>query len=86
MRQKYLRQYPTLLVMPDGSSFTFRHSVPRAVVKMPLTIDDCMTAQEKADWNQRRKRLEKVSLQEDTVDVEYDKNKYLQYVQKSQSQ
>ena len=71
-----------MLVMPDGSSFTFRHAQPRAVVRMPLTIDDCLTPEDKADWTQRRKRLEKVSIEIDTMDVDYDKNKYLQFLRK----
>lgn len=70
------------MLMPDGSSFTFRHTVPRAVVKMPLTIDDCLADEAKAEWNQRRKRLEKVSFEVDTVEVAFDKNKYLQFIKK----
>ena len=80
MRQKYLRQYPTRLVLPDGSSFLFRHFQPRAIVKMPLTLEDCVTSEAKGAWHQRRKRLEKVETTVDTLDVTYDKNKYLKYV------
>lgn len=82
MRQKYLRQYPTLLLLPDGSSLTFRHHEPRAIIKMPLTLDDCETQDAKAEWSQRRKRQDKVEIKEDTLDVAFDKNKYLKYIRK----
>lgn len=81
-RQKYLRQYPTLLVLPDGSSLTFRHHEPRRVIKMPLTLDDCLTAEAKAEWSQRRKRQDKMEIREDTLEVAFDQSKYLKYIRK----
>lgn len=83
-RQKkmYLRQYPTCMMMPDGSSFTFRHTDPRRIINVPLTLDDCRTEEEKKEWLQRRKKIEKAEIHEDLLDVKYDKKKYLKFLKR----
>ena len=83
-RSKYLRQYPTVLVFPDGSSASFRHYEPRAIVKMPLTYEDCETTEEKRDWVQRRKRLEKMEIADDHLDVSFDRSSYLKMIKRKQ--
>lgn len=49
-------------------------------MKVPLTREDCETAEEKGAWTQRRKRLERMEVEVDKLDVDFDKNAYLKMV------
>jgi len=49
---------------------------------MPLTYDDCETNEEKRNWSQRRKRLDKIQVEEDTLDVAFDKSTYLNMIKR----
>jgi large subunit ribosomal protein L55 len=46
-RTTYCRKYPTLLVQPDGSTFTIKYHEPREIIKLPVKFDECTPEQQK---------------------------------------
>lgn len=76
-RSRFLRTYPTVLVFKDGSTITMRHQEPRAVIKLPLLLEDAEADGQKLAWLSRRKKMEKVEIKEDVLDVPYDSKGYL---------
>ncbi|KAI1280651.1 39S ribosomal protein L55, mitochondrial [Halotydeus destructor] len=81
-RTKYLRHYPTVICFKDGSTITARHHEPRAIIKIPIVVEDLQTDVEKAAFSMRRKKMEKVEIKLDATDVAYDAQKYLKFMKK----
>lgn len=82
-RTDYLRVYPTLLTFPDGSTITIRYHEPRALIKVPLLLEDMKTEAKRLAWLGRRKKMQKMEIKEDVTDVAFDGDKYLNIFKKS---
>ncbi|ODM94890.1 39S ribosomal protein L55, mitochondrial [Orchesella cincta] len=80
-RLQYLRHYPTLVVNPDGSTFTIRYKEPRQIIKLPVDLST-VSEVEKLKHLERRRAKTRVSLEEDFDDVDFDSSKYLKLVKK----
>lgn len=76
-RELVARLYPTLLVFKDGSSVTIRYHEPRHILKMPVTLEDCLDQQSKTAWQIRRRILKSGTVDSDKDDVKFDARKYL---------
>ena len=81
-RTTAMRRYPTTLCFKDGSTINIRHHEPRAIVKIPFTMEDVQTPAEKSAFLSRRKKVEKVEIKEDRTDVAFDGNRYLKFMKK----
>ncbi|XP_060527609.1 large ribosomal subunit protein mL55 [Cylas formicarius] len=79
-RLTYTRTYPTLLVNPDGSTFTIRYPEPRQIIKLPLNIWTLSEAERKQKL-ELRKPKQKMVIQEDIEDS-FDSSRYLNYLKK----
>lgn len=77
-----MRNYPTTLVFKDGSTITTRYHEPRALIKLPLLMEELEAAEEKQDFNLRRRKIEKVQEIEDNMEVSYSGRDYLKMVTK----
>ena len=84
-RSVYARQYPVILVKPDGSSITINYPEPIAMIKLPFDITQL-------DEVERRKRLLKRQMsskvdpkktKETFIDkeIKFDPKKYLRMKQ-----
>ncbi|XP_076346401.1 mitochondrial ribosomal protein L55 [Tachypleus tridentatus] len=71
----YKRLYPTLLVLPDGSTVNIRYHEPRKIIKLPLNINS-LTEEERKQRLARRKPKEKVVIEE-KIEDNFDANKYI---------
>jgi len=80
-RRQYLRQYPTLLVNPDGSTITIRYHEPRKIIKLPLDLSK-FSEEERKVLLERRKPKTTVKLEEDVDEISFDSQKYLKFVTK----
>jgi len=76
-RELFARLYPTTLVYKDGSTVTVRHPEPRQIIKIPLTIEDCIDGKSKVAWKNRRRIIVAGSVTADRDDVTFDARKYL---------
>ncbi|XP_050299328.1 39S ribosomal protein L55, mitochondrial [Anthonomus grandis grandis] len=79
-RLTYARTYPTLLVQPDGSTYTIRYPEPRRIIKLPLNIWTLTEAQRK-ERLEKRKPKKKVVIDDD-LDDDFNSAKYLKYIKK----
>ncbi len=79
-RSKYCRLYPVLMVYPDGSTVTVRHSEPRAIIKLPVLLEDCKTDAERREWLSRRKPKEVIKIEEEDSAVQFDSKQYLNMI------
>uniref|UniRef100_A0A023FT72 Putative ribosomal protein n=1 Tax=Amblyomma parvum TaxID=251391 RepID=A0A023FT72_AMBPA len=79
-RATYVRQYPTVLVQPDGSTITVRYHEPRCLIKMPLKFEE-LTPEQQQVVLVKRKPPEVVVIQEELED-NFDSHRYLKYIKK----
>lgn len=79
-REVYARTYPTILVKPDGSTFTIPYHEPRKIIKLPLDLSTLSESERKARIEKRKPR-QKVEIQEE-IDDKFRANKYLKYIKK----
>lgn len=76
-RSLYARMYPTTLVYKDGSTITIRYHEPRQILKLPLTLEECLEDKDKLAWQIRRRPLKTGSVDSELDDVKFDATKYL---------
>ncbi|XP_066147758.1 large ribosomal subunit protein mL55 [Euwallacea fornicatus] len=79
-RFTYLQFYPTLLVQPDGSTYTIRYPEPRKIIKLPINIWTLSEAERKSRLEKRKPKTKMVF--EDDVEDSFDSKKYLKYLKK----
>ncbi|XP_063229959.1 large ribosomal subunit protein mL55 [Bacillus rossius redtenbacheri] len=79
-RLTYARTYPTVLVLPDGSSIAMRYSEPRKIIRLPLDLST-LTEEERRVRLEKRKPRKKLKIVEDVEDS-FDVNKYVKYIKK----
>jgi len=78
---EYLQQYPTVVVNPDGSTFTIRYSSPRKIIKLPVDVS-LLSESARYARLERRKLRTKVKLEEEIDNDAFDAKKYLKFVKK----
>jgi large subunit ribosomal protein L55 len=76
-RELFARLYPTTLVFKDGSTITVRYHEPRQILKIPLTLEDCHSQNEKLAWQLRRRLFKDERVDEETDRVKFDAKKYI---------
>ncbi|XP_046409182.1 39S ribosomal protein L55, mitochondrial isoform X2 [Ischnura elegans] len=80
-RLTYARLYPTVLVLPDGSSINIRYHEPRKIITLPVDTSS-LSEEELKRRMEKRKPKKKIKIEEDISD-DFDVNKYVQYIKKS---
>ncbi|XP_049815532.1 39S ribosomal protein L55, mitochondrial [Schistocerca nitens] len=82
-RQVYPRTYPVLIVLPDGATINIRYHEPRKIIKLPLDLST-LSDEERKLRLEKRKPKSKVKIEDDYED-DFDVNKYLKYIRKTNS-
>jgi large subunit ribosomal protein L55 len=72
--------FSTVVVNPDGSSYTMRYHEPRAVITLPFDLSQLSEVERKARM-EKRKPKQKVKIEAE-VDDKFNANKYLKYMKK----
>ncbi|XP_054276902.1 39S ribosomal protein L55, mitochondrial-like [Macrosteles quadrilineatus] len=80
-RSKYLLQYPTTVILPDGSSIVIRYPEPRQIITLPLDLNTLSEAEAKQRM-ERRKPKTKVKIQEEDLGS-FDSTRYVQLLKKT---
>lgn len=73
-RPFYVREFPTVLVQPDGSTITVRYSIPRQIIQLPLDLSTLSEAERLARLR-RREPKQKIIVKEE-IDDDFDSLKY----------
>jgi len=76
-RLRFTRQYPTTVVLPDGSTISVKHPEPRLLLRLPLDLEQATEEQKRKIQLLRRPKLTQ-KVTEDTDDT-YDPMKYLKF-------
>ncbi|XP_052889877.1 39S ribosomal protein L55, mitochondrial [Anopheles moucheti] len=79
-RSIYARRYPTLMVLPNGSTINLSYHEPRKIIKLPLDLSQLSEAERKARI-EKRKPKQKIRIDDDVEDT-FNANKYLKYLKK----
>ncbi|XP_069794671.1 large ribosomal subunit protein mL55 isoform X2 [Narcine bancroftii] len=79
-RQAYARQYPVLLVRPDGSSINIRYKEPKKIITMPVDISLLPEAERKA--RMRKHDPKKVKINEEKFEDEFKVEDYSKFWKK----
>lgn len=80
-KKLYPRLYNTLLVQPDGSTYTIRHRFPHEILALPIDPDS-LTTEEKANrLKQRRQEEAPVYVdEEDEFNDEWSQSTYKELI------
>lgn len=76
----FLNNFRTVVVNPDGSTFTIRYHEPRAIITLPYDLSLLSEAERKARLD-KRKPKRKIKIEAE-VDDKFNVNKYLKYMKK----
>ncbi|XP_073819960.1 mitochondrial ribosomal protein L55 [Musca autumnalis] len=79
-RSIYARQYPTVVVLPDGATINIRYGEPRKIIKLPLDLSTLTEAERKARLEARKPRR-KINVVEEVED-NFNAKKYMKYIKK----
>ncbi|XP_071799593.1 large ribosomal subunit protein mL55-like [Asterias amurensis] len=66
-RKVYPRQYPTVVVNPDGSTFRIKYDEPRKIIKLPVDVNS-LTPDERKLRLQRYQVRKKRDIKDDIKD------------------
>ncbi|XP_046742160.1 39S ribosomal protein L55, mitochondrial [Diprion similis] len=80
-RKTYERMYPTIVVLPDGSSINIKYHEPRHIIKLPLNLATLSEAERKLRLIARKPKTF-IKIEEDIDDDDFDAKKYLKFVKK----
>eukprot|EP00745_Piridium_sociabile_P043971 TRINITY_DN91057_c0_g1_i1.p1 TRINITY_DN91057_c0_g1~~TRINITY_DN91057_c0_g1_i1.p1 ORF type:complete len:139 (-),score=21.96 TRINITY_DN91057_c0_g1_i1:10-381(-) len=80
-RYNFPRLYPTLMVLPDGSTITVRYKEPRKLIKLPEDLSLLSEADRKLRL-QRRKPKQKLVIEDDLEEDSFDASKYSHFWKK----
>lgn len=74
-RRIYLRTYPTVLQLPDGSTFNMKYHEPVGVIRLPLDLKTLTEEEMKA---RLKKRIPKTKIViEEEIEDDFDESRYL---------
>ncbi|XP_055692233.1 39S ribosomal protein L55, mitochondrial [Lutzomyia longipalpis] len=80
-RNIYARSYnPTVVVLPDGSSFNIRYHEPRRIIRLPLDLNTLSEEERKVRLD-RRKPKKKIRVYEEVEDS-FSSQKYIKMLKK----
>ncbi|XP_055616096.1 39S ribosomal protein L55, mitochondrial [Toxorhynchites rutilus septentrionalis] len=79
-RSVYARRYPTLVVLPNGSTININYHEPRRIIKLPLDLSLLSEAERKARLEKRKPK--RVIQIEDEVDDSFNARKYIKFIKK----
>lgn len=71
----YANTYPTVLVLPDGSSINIEYNEPRKIIVLPFNISELSEEEQKIKINNRKPRTKIVLVEEQQDD--FDEMKYV---------
>ncbi|XP_074641077.1 large ribosomal subunit protein mL55-like [Tubulanus polymorphus] len=74
-RNLYARQYPTVLVQPDGSTINIRYYEPRKIIRLPLDLTQVSEEVKQARIDSRKPR-KKIIVEEEIEDT-YEPDQYI---------
>jgi large subunit ribosomal protein L55 len=74
-RETFTKNYPTMLVLPDGATIEVRYALPRQIVKLPIDEKNC-SQEDLRRLRQLRRPMEKVDAVED-IATTFDPMQYL---------
>lgn len=70
-----MNTYPTILVLPDGSSITIEYNVPRKIIILPLNIAELSEEERKLKIDARKPKTKVVITEE--IQDDFDEFKYV---------
>uniref|UniRef100_A0A6B2E474 Putative 39s ribosomal protein l55 mitochondrial n=1 Tax=Phlebotomus kandelakii TaxID=1109342 RepID=A0A6B2E474_9DIPT len=80
-RSVYARTYnPTVVVLPDGSTFNIPYHEPRKIIRLPLDLNTLPEEERKVRMD-RRKPMKKIRVYEE-VDDSFSSQKYIKMLKK----
>ncbi|XP_015182833.1 PREDICTED: 39S ribosomal protein L55, mitochondrial [Polistes dominula] len=71
----YVNTYPTILVLPDGSSLNIEYNTPRKIIVLPFNIAELSEEEQKIKIENRKPKT-KVTIMEEIQD-DFDGFKYV---------
>ncbi|KAK7100143.1 hypothetical protein V1264_023137 [Littorina saxatilis] len=74
-RRHFPRQYPTMLVQPDGSTINVRYVEPRKIIKLPVDLSTLSEAERKVRLQQRKPK-QKLVIEDDLEEESFDVSQY----------
>jgi len=76
-RATFARTYPTIVVLPNGSTINIRYHEPRQIIRLPLDLSTLTDAERKGRLEKRKPR-QKIRIEEDLEDT-FNSNKYFTF-------
>ncbi|CAK9831887.1 39S ribosomal protein L55, mitochondrial [Anthophora retusa] len=74
-RKNYLNTYPTILVLPDGSSINIEYEhEPRRIIFLPINLS-ALTPEERKMRLEKRRLVKKVKIEDEYQD-DFDETKF----------
>ncbi|GAV02050.1 hypothetical protein RvY_12663 [Ramazzottius varieornatus] len=75
-RKIHTRLYPTMMVLPDGSTINIRYKEPRKIITLPLDLNSLSEEERRARLVKRKPKME-VKVEEEIED-DFDASRYIQ--------
>ncbi|KAG5275521.1 hypothetical protein AALO_G00121260 [Alosa alosa] len=81
-RKQYERQYPVLLVRPDGSTINIRYKEPKRILMMPVDISTLSEEERKSRLRKRDPKKTVVKKEKDDFEDNFKIDDYSQFWKK----